>query len=226
MIEQTEVKHHIQKHILSVLLHQQVARFRDMRAPRVDTNLYSYHLGQLVKSGFVQKTDGGYTLGTKGLIYVDRLSIGKLFVRSQPKIVTMIVIQNGYGDVLMYRKLRQPFIEKWTIPNGKIHNDDATVMDAARREITEKVGDLSISLHHAGDCYIRTFYENEVATTMLAHVFRGEVDDTSGIQLAGHQEWVKLREIESYNTAPAVKEIIARTLFKDPFFFEEYEAAW
>lgn len=93
MIEQTEVKHHIQKHILSVLLHQRTARFRDMRAPRIDTNLYSYHLTQLTKGGFVKKTDSGYTLDTKGLLYVDRLNADKLFVRPQPKIVTMLVIQ-------------------------------------------------------------------------------------------------------------------------------------
>ena len=224
MIEQTEVKHHIQKYILSVLLHQQKARFRDMRAPRIDTNLYSYHLSQLVKSGLVEKVEGGYSLGKKGLIYVDRLSVGKLFVRPQPKIVTMIVIQNGYGDVLMYRKLRQPFINKWTIPNGKVHNDDVNIDMAARREIKEKIGNIDVELHHAGDCYIRTRYEDEIATTMLAHVFYGEYDGET--KLEGHQQWVKLRELQDYETAPAIKEIVARTLFRDPFFFEEFEEAW
>ena len=55
MIDQVIIEHHIQKHILSVLMHTKFARFRDMRPPKVDTNLYSYHLKLLIKSGFVQK---------------------------------------------------------------------------------------------------------------------------------------------------------------------------
>lgn len=223
MIEQNEITHHIQKHILGVLLFRKVARFRDMRAPKTDTNLYSYHLSQLVKNGMVKKVDGGYSLGTKGLVYVDRLNVKKLFVRQQAKIVTMLVIQNGYGDVLMYRKLRQPFIDLWTLPNGKVHNDDVSIAAAASREVDEKIGGLRIDLKHAGDCYIRYMDDDQVTTSLLAHVFRGHVDDP---EIADHLQWVKLRDLDTYETAPAVKDIVARTLYNDPFFFEEYEQAW
>lgn len=222
MIEQTEVKHHVQKHILSVLLHQRIARFRDMRAPRVDTNLYSYHLTQLVKGGFVAKTEGGYTLDTKGLAYVDRLNAEKLFVRQQPKIVTMLVIQNGYGDVLLYKKWRQPFIDHWTAPFGKIHNEDQSIAAAAERELHEKVGDINVKLRHAGDCYVRTTQKGEVVTSMLAHVFHGTVDEFTP---AEHLQWVKLRDLEHYDMAPAINDIVARTLFHDPFYFEQFEHA-
>lgn len=223
MIEQIDITHHIQKHILGVLIFQKVARFRDMRAPRTDSNLYSYHLTQLVKSGMVKKVDGGYSLGAKGLMYVDRLNVKKLFVRQQAKIVTMLVIQNDYGDVLMYRKLRQPFIDLWTLPHGKVHNDDISIAQAARREVNEKMNSLDVELTHAGDCYIRFTDEGEVTTSLLVHVFYGQVGNPV---IADHLHWVKLRELEQYDTAPAVKEIIARTLFRDPFFFEEYEQAW
>ncbi len=224
MFDQTEVKHHIQKYILGVLLLQRTARFRDMRPPRVDTNLYSYHLTRLLKEGLVTKVEGAYTLDFKGLVYVDRLNTDKLFVRSQPKIITMLVLQNGNGDVLMYKKRRQPFIEKWTIPNGKVHNDDVSIAEAAEREVREKiVEDMRVDLRHVGDCYIRTMYQGTVATTMLAHVYWGTVERPA---IPGHLHWVKLRELDSYETGPAVKEIIARTLFHDPFFFEEFEQSW
>lgn len=223
MVEQTEVKHHIQKHILSVLLHQQTARFRDMRAPRTDTNLYSYHLTQLLKSGYVKKVDGGYTLDTKGLVYVDRLNAEKLFVRQQPKIVTMIVLQNGYGDVLMYRKLRQPFIDRWTLPFGKIHSEDTSIIAAAQREMAEKVGKIPVTLRHAGDCYIRTQHDGTTVTSMLAHVFHGVVGDAV---LPSHLEWVSLRKLEQHDMFPAMQDVISRTLFQDPFFFEEFTVEW
>ena len=55
MIEFGSINHHIQLHILSMLIHQEFARFRDMRPKNVDTNLYSYHLKLLIKQGLVAK---------------------------------------------------------------------------------------------------------------------------------------------------------------------------
>lgn len=194
-----------------------------MRAPRTDTNLYSYHLTQLLKSGYVKKVEGGYTLDTKGLMYVDRLNAEKLFVRQQPKIVTMIVLQNGYGDVLMYRKLRQPFLGLWTLPFGKLHAEDTSIAEAAEREMSEKVGNANAKLRHAGDCYIRTQHDGQTITSLLAHVFHGTIDEFVPDE---HLEWISLRKLEEYDTFPAAKDVIARTLFQDPFFFEEFTEAW
>jgi len=224
MIDLDRIRHHIERHILGVLIYQKTARFRDMRPPRVDTNLYSYHLTKLLKSGLVKKIDGGYTLDTAGLLYVDRLNAEKLFVRVQPKIITMLVIQNGYGDVLMYKKRRQPFIERWTLPFGKLHSDDASIADAAQREVKEKIGDYTIDLKHVGDSYIRVRSDQTVITSTLAHVFYGQTDGEQAFP--EHIHWIKLRELENYDTAPGIKEIIARTLFRDPSFIEEYDVEW
>lgn len=165
--EQADIKHHIQKHILGVLLRQRTARFRDMRPPRTDANLYSYHLTQLVKAGLVEKVEGGYTLGTAGLVYTDRLNADKLFVRQQPKIVTMLVIQNSEGDVLLQRRTKQPYIDMWTLPNGKLHIDDESLTASAQREATEKLGVHDQEMTHAGDCYIRVHHGETIMTVTL-----------------------------------------------------------
>lgn len=123
MVDQFIPEHHIQKHIISVLIHQQYARFRDMRPPNVDTNLYSYHLKLLQKRQMVQKTDKGYCLDKAGLLYVDRVSLKSLNIRTQPKIITMIVLQNADGDVLLQKRAKQPHIDTWTLPYGKLHID-------------------------------------------------------------------------------------------------------
>ena len=74
MFDQTTLEHHVQKHIMNVLTYIKFARFRDLRPPNIETNLYSYRLRKLQKSGWVIKTEKGYTLSSKGLIYVDRIS--------------------------------------------------------------------------------------------------------------------------------------------------------
>lgn len=203
-------------------MRQKVARFRDLRPPSVDTNLYSYHLKLLTKSGFVDKVDGGYTLGVRGLGYIDRVNADKLFVRTQPKIITMLVVQNSDGDILLQRRTKQPYIDTWTLPYGKLHIDDATVLAAAKREADEKLGLTGQASVHAGDCYIRVKNGDEIISSTLIHICRFDRDD---IATNDNLIWVRPHKLARYELAPAVEDIVARTFFKDPFFFEEYETS-
>lgn len=223
MVEHDTITHHIQRHIILKLMYQEVARFRDLRPPRVDTNLYSYHLTKLIKNGLVKKTDDGYTLSLAGLTYVDRVSSEKQAVRTQPKIITMLVVQNSNGDVLLHKRGKQPFINSWTLPYGKLHIDDTSIAAAAQREAQEKLGLHDQTLIHAGDCYIRVREGDELLSTTLAHVFTFTCD---AIVATDTIVWARPHKLHEYKLAPAVEQIIARTFFHDPFYFEEFEATW
>lgn len=224
MIDHIIVTHHIQKHILSVLLYSRVARFRDLRPPRTDTNLFSYHLKLLLTQGFIEKCDGGYTLSQHGLAYVDRISTEKFTVRSQPKIITMLLIQNSDGDILLQKRSKQPYIDSWTLPYGKLHIDDSSVAAAARREATEKLALVSDELRHVGDAYIRVRTKSDfVLSTTLAHVFRVETDS---VQVGEGLMWVSPRAIFDLALAPAVLAITGRAFFGDAYFFEEFDETW
>lgn len=223
MIEQAKLEHHIQKHIIGVLMHQRYARFRDMRPPKTDTNLYSYHLKLLQKNDFVTKTSVGYTLGKNGLLFVDHVSTESLNVRTQPKIITMLVIQNGDGDILLWRRQRQPFLDQWTLPYGKVHIDDTTALAVAQREAKEKLQCETLTLGHAGECYIRVMDRGEVMMSTLVHVFRGETDE---IVPTDRLIWARPHKLSQYDLAPAVEEIMTRTFFRDVHFFEEYTVTW
>ena len=223
MIESVSITHHIQKHIIDVLMYTETARFRDLRPPRTDTNLFTYHLNALLKSGMVQKTEAGYTLTPIGLSYVDRVSTEKKVIRSQPKIITMLLVQNSDGDVLLQKREKQPYINAWTLPYGKLHIEDLTLVEAAQREAKEKLGLEGQELTHVGDCYIRVKSGDEVLSTTLAHVFSFNRDD---IQTSDDIVWARPHKLKKYKLAPAVEEIVARGFFRDPYFFEEFEVTW
>lgn len=225
MIEQIEITHIIQKYSMRVLSTQKYARFRDMRPQKIDTNLYSYHLKLLQKQKFVMKTPDGYTLTPRGLAYVDRINATSLNLTPQPKVITLLVIQNGFGGILMYQKLRQPFIDAWTVPFGKVHNTDVSLKRAAIRELDEKVSvSANVSLRHVGDCYIRVADGAEPIVSTIAHVFYGTTDDDL-TALNPKLHWITPRALIELDTTPAMKDVIARTFFRDPFFFEEFDVA-
>ncbi len=219
MFEKEVVKHVIDRHILSVLLTTEHARFSDMRPPRTDTNLYSYHLKTMLRDGWIEKVDAGYTLSAKGLTYVDRVNATSVNIRRQPKIITMLLVQDGYGNVLLQRRSKQPYIDTWTLPYGKLHIDDESVYAAGLREAKEKLDYVPTNLRHVGDCYIRVHEAGIVLTSTLAHILRFEADD---IVLTDKLQWSTPLDIMQLKTAPAVNQIIARTFFGDEFFFEEF----
>lgn len=223
MIEKISLEHVIQKHIIGVLMYQRYARFRDMRPEKVDTNLYSYHLKLLLKNNYIEKVDQGYTLTKKGVLYIDRVTTSTLDVRSQPKIITMLLVQNSEGDILLFRRRRQPYTDTWTLPYGKLHIDDGSLVDAAKREAYEKLHIDSNPIRHAGDCYIRIRSEDDTVMSTLAHICRFEQDD---IPLNDYLQWVQPHKLGGIKLAPAVDKIVARAFFNDPYFFEEFEEAW
>lgn len=223
MIDQANINHHIQKHILDILMFNEVARFRDLRPPKVDTNLFSYHLKLLIKNNIVKKLTTGYTLSIDGLTYVDRVSVQSKMVRTQPKIITMLVIQNSEGEVLLWRRKRQPFINAWTLPYGKLHTDDESLEAAVQRELTEKIVLKNQPVRHVGDCYIHVNTQGQLLSSTLAHIFRFERDD---IDLRDNLMWVKPHKLSQYKLAPAVEQIVARCFFNDPHFFEEFYDEW
>ena len=135
----------------------------------------------------------------------------------------MLVVQNGDGDVLLYRRERQPFTNQWTLPYGKLHLDDETLNAAAHREAREKLRHDNQTIRHSGDCYIRIKDGTETLMSTLVHVFRMEADD---LTLDDRQKWVRPHKLSDYELAPAVEKIITRSFFNDPYFFEEFEEAW
>jgi 8-oxo-dGTP pyrophosphatase MutT (NUDIX family) len=223
MIEKHVLNHHIQKFIIGVLLYKNQARFSELRPPKTDTNLFSYHLKLLQKEGMITKQDKLYTLSAGGLAYVDRVSSETVTIRKQPKIISMLIIQNSDGQVLLQKRTKQPYIDAWTLPYGKLHIHDQSIEEAAKREAFEKLTYLPKSVRHAGDCYIRVFAAGAILSTTLAHVFRFETDD---IAISETLMWCEPLDLPKHNLAPAVEQIVSHAFISRDHFFAEFDCEW
>ncbi len=220
MSKNTTVKHKIQIHIIDYLAVHQSARFRDLRPPRVDTNLCTYHVKQLVQAGMVRKEASEYRLGPQGIRYVDQVGRGTSYT---PKTITMFVVQNGDGDILLQRRTTHPYIDTWSLPHDTPKPDDTSMLGAAQRHVRDVFGLDHVPLEHAGDCYIRVTERDEPVTTTFVHVFRLYSDDA---RVDNETIWARPHKLAQLQLAPAVEDIMTRTFFKDPFFFEEFHADW
>jgi 8-oxo-dGTP pyrophosphatase MutT (NUDIX family) len=207
---------------MHVLADTEKARFRDMRPPRVESNLYVYHLHKLQRQNYITRVDNLYTLTSRGLSYVDRLSFASDRLTRQPKINTGIIVKNYQNQILLTKKSHQPLIGKWGLPMGKLHEDDASIHQAAERELREKTGLRLKRLHHVGDVYLRLDSEGELISNAFAHLFCGVIRDQQAEPLAGCR-WVETAELTADDIIPFVPRMVELAHRSRERFFAELQ---
>ena len=198
-----------------------------MRPPRVDSNAYSYHLKLLQKQQLIEKhPTKGYRLSPKGLAQVDRMSKIELNVRLQPKIITMCVLYDEQGKVMLLAKSKQPFIGAWTFTSGKLHIEDESARDAMVREIDERVAiEPNETLTHAADVYLRASIKGELVSPILAHVFTMHIE--ANTIRRKDVAWVDGADWGGLQLAPGVKDVYdLLESSKGVFSFAEYSIDW
>lgn len=217
--------HFVRKHILRILTQSKWCRFRDMRPDRVDSNLYNYHLKQLIKEGYVEHVnDKGYRLSPLGLRYCDHVSLDNFEPRWQPKVLTKVLVQNKQGRVLMWPKYKQPFIGSWSLPSGKMHYEDRTVELAMRREITYFTASTTYDLTPRGVIEVSTYIHDALVTHVIEHVFSMMIDAED----VDHPkaEWRSQANISQSRCSPGTLELMELLNNHKKYFFHSVRVDW
>lgn len=217
--------HYIQKHILKVLTHKKWARFRDLRPENVDSNLYSYHLKQLLNDKMVDKVEGkGYRLSPAGLRYVDYISLEYFVPRWQPKVMTKIVCRDEQGRILLLPRIKQPFIDTMSLVSGKVHYEDVSVLAAAQRELAAQ---LSVSHKipiHRGVVELDIFIASERVSHTLEHIFEVTLS-AEDVQSASAQ-WREEGSLMGLVTYPGTHDILTLLAANKQFFYAQKYIQW
>lgn len=208
------LRHPIQREIIEYLTHHEYATFSELRPKKTETNLVSYHIKLLVTSAFITKVDSTYTLGPRGLEYLEQVEYG-----DAPQVAVMLLIQEGYGKVLVQKRTRQPNITTWSLPQVTMTRSDNSVLAAARQASLDKLSFDPHALRHVGDCYVRVNYGDIMMSSTLNHIIRFETD---GIRATDELMWVEPLDLMKLPVAPGVEQIVTRAFFGDDFFFEEF----
>lgn len=213
--------HSIQKYIIDKLQHTDIARFSDMKPPRVDSNGYSYHLKVLQKEGYVLKRDQGYTLSPYGLSCLDGFQQTLGLQKIQPRIACILVIRNQSDEILLYKNQLQPFIHSWQLPTESMVSSDFTVQKAADRIARQHRILPPEGLKHRGVTSIHLSIEGELVSVTLAHIFSGiSYDDTTP---SDHWRWTSKYERRQAKTKPSSEQIIEAVKSSQSFFYDEFK---
>jgi 8-oxo-dGTP pyrophosphatase MutT (NUDIX family) len=173
-MQQPHISHHIQLGILRQMLLSSESRYSDMKPKNVESNLFMYHLKQLIREGLIEKHDKIYTLTREGKRFADRATLETMRIRVQPKIVIVLCIRREDGKWLIMRRKHQPFVDYKGFPSGKMHYGE-TLQQAAERELREKTGLTGVDLTLRGNVVMRFTEDGEIVNHIIGYVVQGGV---------------------------------------------------
>ena len=172
------IEHHIQRDIIDRLTRAAELRFSELKPAGMESNIFMYHLKQLMSQGYVQKSGSSYSLAAKGLTYVDGLSTENLKPRPQPKVICILALHDGNGQWLLAERKIQPYIGMRMFISGKQHRGESS-SEHSVRELYEKTGLRDVPLERRGMADVRINDEDgELLTHAVARVYVGQVAPT------------------------------------------------
>lgn len=221
---QTDPTHHIDRHILKVLTYHKTARYRDLRPEHTDSNLFNYHRKILLQQNYiVQNADKTYSLGLKGMRLAERATFDDLRVRERPKLSIVFLIQNERGELAVWDKVVQPYINTVNLPNGKMRLTDTDLQAAAERMLQELGPGVDTALQLCGVASVYVGSGEEVITNTINMIARVTAN-ASGVT---HKNifWVAEAELPALDTTPGVSEICRDFLRTKDFTYKNYVLA-
>lgn len=183
--------HIYQKHILDLLRASHALRYSELQPSGVESSHFRYHLLQLEKDELVHRSeDGLYSLTSRGLATVDRLSENRINPHVTPKVITYTLLRDD-ENYYLYRKSKEPYLGTLNMVSGKLHQGESST-SAAVREVREKISlDIDNPLP-LGVANVRISSGEEIISHFIAYIFEHRIAD-------GHEqlETIPIEDISS-----------------------------
>lgn len=153
--------HDFQISILKELLFKPSARFSELKKVDITNDHFTFHINHLLKEGLIEKMNGRYSLTDDGKEFANRMDTDSLKLERQAKIAVAlhaVRIRNGKMEILIHRRLKEPFYGWYGSHSGKIRWGETPLL-CAQREFLEETG-LTGDFKHQGIVHYHHFHKN------------------------------------------------------------------
>jgi hypothetical protein len=210
-------------------------RYSELKPPEMESNHFAYHLKKLKEDGFIRQDEGTglYTLAPKGLRLADILSFKTELIRTQPKIVILIIAKNVVGSrVLIGVRQRQPYYGQKVFPAGKVHFGER-LEDAEKRTLEEFLPSAEFSLLRKRGKASMIYKKDSICVSHIyCHVYAIQLNESSQETLpksfqdqSSALEWEDIAGVGSSSvwlegTKQLLEKVEADGSFEEEFVFE------
>lgn len=219
------VTHHIQRKILRQLVLGR-DRFSELQPNGVDSNLYNYHLHQLISRNYVEKTSvNRYRLTELGKAEGINSGLSEHERLTQAHPILLLHVRDTDGKYLLRKRTVYPAYGKV----GFIHCEpiaDESLEETASKIFLDRTG-LKGNFKAAGGGFIRIFSQNELESftnfTLLTAVISPSELLKHGDE-SGKNFWssTDTPDFSSADMLPSMVDLVAKcNTYKEGYFFSD-----
>lgn len=128
--------------ILSTLLFNPRARFKELNREGLNSDYFSYYVRLLLKDGLIQKEGYFYSLTSLGKMAAGKIDTVSQTVEKQPKVSVILIPHKkveGRDMFLIQQRTKEPYFGYWGFMAGKVKFGE-TLEQTAARELKEEAG--------------------------------------------------------------------------------------
>jgi len=225
----------IQNHIVSRLKNAKMLRYSELQQKGVPNDLFNYHLQFLVKKGYLNRSDDGYSLSELGVKHVadfnpatDDSGTANLFKVNVLTVVSRI--HNKKIQILNQIRKSNPSYGKVGVMGGVVRKGES-VEDAATRKLKIETG-LEAVFKLIGMERRTMYVKGELFSDVIFPIaysdecFGDLLEDTE----YGHNMWVDIdeaikNESAEFDSIVSLKKVLQAvkdgSILKMPFFYDE-----
>lgn len=214
-------EHHIQKQILLSLVLGDGLRFADLKPPDIDSNVFTYHLKQLIKEKLVIKQeDGLYQLTPLGRVGGINIHLSKKQLLEQAHSIILMCLRTKQDGWLLRKRIAQPMYGRV----GFVHAEpiaEEPALETATRCFEERTG-LSAVFRPAGSGYVRLLHSNDLESFTHYTLFTADkyTGDFIKIRRNGENYWDKKPDFQDPSMIPSMPDLV-KLLEKDVLFYAD-----
>ena len=171
----------IQIKILTELLFNPKARFKNLNTDFLSTDNFSYHIRSLLNSGLIKKEGYFYSLTTKGKMFAGKVDTLTHTMEKQPKVSVILIPHKMFGKqkkFLIQQRTKEPYFGYWGFIAGKVKFGE-TLKETTERELREEA-DVTGSIRFCYEIH-EMVYDKETGSQLEDKFFQVlEVYDLTG----------------------------------------------
>jgi 8-oxo-dGTP pyrophosphatase MutT (NUDIX family) len=198
--------HYIQTQILKKLLFVPQGTFSELIPSGLESNLFNFHLKELIKLKYVIKdNEGSYLLSIAGKEYANAMETETLQIARQGKLCAVSCARrntpNGL-EWLIYTRSKHPFWGFQGFPSGKARYGES-MAEAAIREFGEETGLTGVPQIKAIQHYVVVPESGDVAEDkyFFLFLFSNPTGDLKAND-EGSFEWINEKDLKKKITKP------------------------
>jgi ADP-ribose pyrophosphatase YjhB (NUDIX family) len=195
--------------IINKLMHHPNLTFNKVWEKKGKSNNFAYHLKILEEDGYVEQHQGKYHLSHKGKKYATYVDGGTGTEAKFPLIGVIIVVFRKKDEILMMKRLKEPFYGYWGVIGGKLKFSQY-ILECAQQELLEESG-LHADLTLKGLFSSKTMHNGSLSYNHEMFIIKGINPKGKLVTKTreGECAWKKISEISKMNIFPNIPNSIA-----------------